>query len=113
MHYFTRLPFLFFLVTSRRALWGPECSRACVMSMPNVCVRPQCCRCRRRRTQVFEVNSRALKKNLPDPYPQSDVLKIILEMGGKLTLADDSHGPLQVCRAILQQQRAMDGPHGH
>ncbi|KAL1922309.1 uncharacterized protein VTP21DRAFT_9848 [Calcarisporiella thermophila] len=42
---------------------------------------------------IFEINSRAWKKGLPDAYPFRDVLKCILEKGGRITISDDSHGP--------------------
>ncbi|CAO3612978.1 unnamed protein product [Cunninghamella blakesleeana] len=45
---------------------------------------------------LFELNSRAWKKGLDDAYPQRDIIKMILEKGGKLTLSDDCHGPNDV-----------------
>ncbi|KAG0146836.1 hypothetical protein CROQUDRAFT_43808 [Cronartium quercuum f. sp. fusiforme G11] len=45
---------------------------------------------------LFEVNSAALKKGWPTPYPGPAILHLICEMGGRLTLSDDSHGPHQV-----------------
>ncbi|PVU99177.1 hypothetical protein BB559_000939 [Furculomyces boomerangus] len=45
---------------------------------------------------LFEINSRAYKKSLPYPYPHPDVLKIIIDKGGKLTVSDDSHSPDQL-----------------
>ncbi|CAO3644327.1 unnamed protein product [Cunninghamella echinulata] len=45
---------------------------------------------------LFELNSRAWKKGLLDAYPQRDIIKMILEKGGKLTLSDDCHGPNDV-----------------
>ncbi|KAJ3106136.1 hypothetical protein HDU97_006953 [Phlyctochytrium planicorne] len=45
---------------------------------------------------LVEVNSRAFKKGLKDPYPQRDVLEIMLRKGVKFTLSDDSHGPEDV-----------------
>ncbi|TFK45668.1 histidinol phosphate phosphatase H [Heliocybe sulcata] len=42
---------------------------------------------------VFEVNAAALRKGWNSPYPGSDILKRILQCGGKLVLSDDSHGP--------------------
>ncbi|KAI8325678.1 histidinol-phosphatase [Martensiomyces pterosporus] len=41
---------------------------------------------------LFEVNSRAWKKGLPQAYPQRDLLQEILEKGGRITISDDSHG---------------------
>ncbi|KAJ2812769.1 hypothetical protein H4S07_001168 [Coemansia furcata] len=41
---------------------------------------------------VFEVNSRAWKKGLRDAYPQRDLLREILDKGGRITISDDSHG---------------------
>ncbi|KAJ7165422.1 Polymerase/histidinol phosphatase-like protein, partial [Mycena filopes] len=42
---------------------------------------------------LFEVNASALRKNWNTPYPGEDLLEIILQRGGRLTLSDDSHGP--------------------
>ncbi|KAJ2380345.1 hypothetical protein H4S02_006731 [Coemansia sp. RSA 2611] len=46
---------------------------------------------------IFEVNSRAWKKGLRDAYPQRDLLREILDKGGRVTLSDDSHGAKDVC----------------
>ncbi|KAF1982617.1 histidinol-phosphatase [Aulographum hederae CBS 113979] len=42
---------------------------------------------------ILELNSSALRKgkNMKEPYPQVDVCKVFLEMGGSFTLSDDSH----------------------
>ena len=45
---------------------------------------------------VFEVNSRALRKGLSDVYPKTEVLRMIKEAGGQITLGDDSHGHTQI-----------------
>ena len=45
---------------------------------------------------IFEVNSRAFKKGLTEPYPGRVFLQMIKEEGGEVTLGDDSHGPGQV-----------------
>ncbi len=45
---------------------------------------------------VFEVNARAFKKGLEEPYPSLDIISKIKKLGGKLTLGDDSHGANQV-----------------
>ncbi|KAE9404108.1 histidinol phosphate phosphatase H [Gymnopus androsaceus JB14] len=42
---------------------------------------------------LFEVNASAFRKNWSTAYPAEDVLKVILQHGGKLALSDDSHGP--------------------
>ncbi|KAI8871396.1 histidinol-phosphatase [Ramicandelaber brevisporus] len=42
---------------------------------------------------LFELNSRAWKKNLPAAYPHQEVVKEIQRQGGKFTISDDSHGP--------------------
>ncbi|PVV01451.1 hypothetical protein BB560_004128 [Smittium megazygosporum] len=42
---------------------------------------------------LFEINSRAYKKNLEFPYPHPEIIKIIQAKGGKFTISDDSHGP--------------------
>ncbi|KAJ2063613.1 hypothetical protein GGI17_001549 [Coemansia sp. S146] len=46
---------------------------------------------------IFEVNSRAWKKGLRDAYPQRDLLREILNKGGRITISDDSHGAGDVC----------------
>jgi len=40
---------------------------------------------------VFEVNTRAFKKGLDEPYPGREILETISNMGGEITLGDDSH----------------------
>ena len=45
---------------------------------------------------LFDMNARAFRKNLTEPYPQSDILKMLLALGGKVTLGDDSHHPEEV-----------------
>ncbi|KAJ2557767.1 hypothetical protein EV175_001146 [Coemansia sp. RSA 1933] len=45
---------------------------------------------------VFEINARAWKKNLRDAYPHRDLLQEIVAKGGRLTIADDSHGAKDV-----------------
>ncbi|KAJ1926868.1 hypothetical protein IWQ60_003418 [Tieghemiomyces parasiticus] len=45
---------------------------------------------------LFEINSRAYKKGLPDAYPQRDILQAIKDRQGKFTISDDSHGPSEV-----------------
>ncbi|KAF7342229.1 Histidinol-phosphatase [Mycena venus] len=42
---------------------------------------------------LFEINAAALRKNWSTPYPGPELLQIILQHGGRLTLSDDSHGP--------------------
>ncbi|KAJ2802813.1 hypothetical protein H4R21_002275 [Coemansia helicoidea] len=46
---------------------------------------------------IFEINSRAWKKGLPDAYPQRDLLAEILGRGGRVTVSDDSHGAQDLC----------------
>lgn len=45
---------------------------------------------------LVEVNTSALRKGLKEPYPGRSICEAFLEMGGKLTLSDDSHGLVQV-----------------
>ncbi|KIJ05938.1 histidinol-phosphatase [Paxillus involutus ATCC 200175] len=45
---------------------------------------------------LFEVNAAALRKGWLTPYPGEDVIAVILELGGRLALSDDSHGPYRV-----------------
>jgi len=42
---------------------------------------------------LFEVNAAALRKGWETPYPGTDVIKLICQEGGRLTISDDSHGP--------------------
>ncbi|CAG8728355.1 5262_t:CDS:2, partial [Cetraspora pellucida] len=44
---------------------------------------------------LFEINSAGFKK-LQCAYPQKDILKLIIEKGGKLTISDDCHSPQSV-----------------
>jgi len=45
---------------------------------------------------LLEINTSALRKGLKDPYPARAITEVFLNMGGKLTLSDDSHGIDQV-----------------
>lgn len=41
---------------------------------------------------LFEINSASLRKGWQTPYPGSDVLRRILDLGGRVCLSDDAHG---------------------
>ncbi|KAJ1982543.1 hypothetical protein H4R34_001680 [Dimargaris verticillata] len=56
---------------------------------------------------LFEVNSRAYKKGLPEAYPQRDILEIIKAKGGRFTLSDDSHGPNDVALHYAELYRYL------
>ncbi|KAH7882870.1 Polymerase/histidinol phosphatase-like protein [Phlebopus sp. FC_14] len=45
---------------------------------------------------LFEANAAALRKNWKTSYPGEDVFKLILRLGGRFALSDDSHGPGRV-----------------
>ncbi|KAM6501045.1 polymerase/histidinol phosphatase-like protein [Amanita muscaria] len=45
---------------------------------------------------LFEVNSAALRKRWDTPYPGKDVIELIYQEGGHLTISDDSHSPHDV-----------------
>jgi histidinol-phosphatase (PHP family) len=45
---------------------------------------------------LFEVNSAALRKGWRTPYPAEDIARLIVDLGGKFCLSDDSHGVAQV-----------------
>jgi histidinol-phosphatase (PHP family) len=45
---------------------------------------------------LFEVNAAAFRKGWATAYPGTDVLRVIVEHGGRLALSDDSHGPAAV-----------------
>ncbi|GAA97911.1 uncharacterized protein L969DRAFT_96290 [Mixia osmundae IAM 14324] len=42
---------------------------------------------------LFEVNAAAFRKGWTTAYPGPDILQLIMSLGGRLTLSDDSHGP--------------------
>ncbi|KAG9313669.1 polymerase/histidinol phosphatase-like protein [Chiua virens] len=44
----------------------------------------------------FEVNAAALRKSWRTSYPGEDVAALILDLGGRFALSDDSHGPHRV-----------------
>lgn len=54
---------------------------------------------------VLEINSSALRKGMSEPYPQVEICKRFVELGGRFTLSDDSHGVEQVG---LNYGRVMD-----
>lgn len=41
---------------------------------------------------LFEANAAAIRKGWTTSYPSRDVLRLILEKGGRICLSDDSHG---------------------
>jgi len=45
---------------------------------------------------LFEVNASAFRKGWATAYPGNEVFDRIVELGGRFTLSDDSHGPLAV-----------------
>ncbi|KAL8905519.1 MAG: hypothetical protein Q9207_002581 [Kuettlingeria erythrocarpa] len=45
---------------------------------------------------VLELNSAALRKGLQEPYPNGEISKEFLALGGSFTLSDDSHGIDQI-----------------
>lgn len=45
---------------------------------------------------LFELNSAALRKGWPTPYPQKDICDLVIRLGGKFCLSDDSHAVSQV-----------------
>ena len=45
---------------------------------------------------VFEVNARAFKKGLTEPYPSAAILKLISACGGMITFGDDAHAAAEV-----------------
>ncbi|KAL8674824.1 MAG: hypothetical protein Q9168_000805 [Polycauliona sp. 1 TL-2023] len=48
---------------------------------------------------VLELNSAALRKGLKEPYPNAQISKEFLGLGGSFTISDDSHGTDQIgCR---------------
>jgi len=53
---------------------------------------------------VFEVNSRALGKNMTEPYPSLKILKEIKDLGGSITLGDDAHATGEVAMYYSQCQ---------
>lgn len=53
----------------------------------------------------LECNSSALRKGLVEPYPAREIAQEWLNMGGKFTMSDDSHGIAQVA---TNYKRALD-----
>ncbi|KAL8854936.1 MAG: hypothetical protein Q9221_000132 [Calogaya cf. arnoldii] len=48
---------------------------------------------------ALELNSAALRKGLKEPYPNAEISKEFLSLGGAFTISDDSHGIDQIgCR---------------
>lgn len=45
---------------------------------------------------LLELNSAALRKGMAEPYPQGEICREFLKMGGRFCLSDDSHGADQV-----------------
>ncbi|KAL1588215.1 hypothetical protein WHR41_02906 [Cladosporium halotolerans] len=45
---------------------------------------------------VLELNSSSLRKGMTEPYPQVEICKRFIELNGRFTLSDDSHGVDQV-----------------
>ncbi len=45
---------------------------------------------------ILDVNSAALRKGLPEPYPSPWLVRLAVEAGVPFCLGDDSHGPQQV-----------------
>jgi len=48
------------------------------------------------RNFAFEINTRALTKGMKEPYPQKNILDLIIEAKGIITLGDDSHSAKDV-----------------
>jgi len=45
---------------------------------------------------MIELNSAALRKGLPEPYPKAEICEEFLTLNGRFCLSDDSHGVDQV-----------------
>ncbi|EMC91196.1 hypothetical protein BAUCODRAFT_127110 [Baudoinia panamericana UAMH 10762] len=45
---------------------------------------------------ILELNSSSLRKGMVEAYPQVEMCQVFLELGGRFTLSDDSHGIDQV-----------------
>ncbi|KAI5777805.1 polymerase/histidinol phosphatase-like protein [Geopyxis carbonaria] len=45
---------------------------------------------------ILELNSAAVRKGMHTPYPERDICKVFMELGGRFTLSDDSHGVEQI-----------------
>ncbi|WPH01566.1 Hypothetical protein R9X50_00441300 [Acrodontium crateriforme] len=57
---------------------------------------------------VVELNSSSLRKGMTEAYPQVDICKEFLRLGGQFTLSDDSHGIAQVGLNYDKVLRCMD-----
>ncbi|CAG8459504.1 11732_t:CDS:2 [Diversispora eburnea] len=53
---------------------------------------------------LFEINSAGFKY-FTDAYPLRDILKLIIQKGGKFTISDDSHGPLKVDKKEVKAEK--------
>ena len=56
---------------------------------------------------VIEVNGRALKKGLSEPYPGRNILESARAIGVEVTLGDDSHGPDEVGGHLRQCRQTL------
>ena len=45
---------------------------------------------------IIEINARAFKKELREPYPNKKIIEYAIRAGGQVTLGDDSHGDDQI-----------------
>lgn len=45
---------------------------------------------------LVEINGSALRKGLNEPYPRTEICSALMNMGGRVTLSDDSHSVEQV-----------------
>lgn len=45
---------------------------------------------------LFELNSSAIRKGWSTPYPQEDIARAVIALGGKFCLSDDSHAYNQI-----------------
>ncbi|KAI9678215.1 MAG: histidinolphosphatase [Caeruleum heppii] len=45
---------------------------------------------------LVELNSASLRKGMSEPYPNAEICRALLQLGGRFTLSDDSHGVDQV-----------------
>lgn len=48
---------------------------------------------------LIELNSAAIRKGMREPYPGSDICKLVLREGGRFVMSDDSHGIAQVAHS--------------
>ncbi|CAO1616612.1 unnamed protein product [Jaminaea pallidilutea] len=56
---------------------------------------------------LFEINTASVRKGWATPYPAPDVLRRILDLGGRVCLSDDAHGPSHVAVSYTEARQYL------